>query len=126
FGPGIPAGTQVSSFTGTSITMTANATTTLNGIGLASRQVNNLHLYPLKITVLTPTTYSIQTIAGANIDTTTWGPWSTSGPSGVACQYISLQVGSGGSGSFPRVDYPCIFPDGTTPASFFGQYLGAN
>lgn len=126
FGPGIPAGTTISSLTGTfngTITLSAGSsqiTVGTSNINVASYGMYNLHLFPTTITVLSTYTYSIQSASGgsSNIDTTNFGPFI----GGSAEQYVSLQVGSGNN----RIAYPCVFADSLTPASFFGDYIGNN
>lgn len=129
YGPGIPANTKVISINSGANTVTlSNSATISANIDIAFRSMQNLHMFPTKITVVDPTHYSIQTTAGVNIDGSTLGTFSANGslPTGasgpVSYQFITLQVGSGSD----RTPYPCLFGDGYNPASVFGQYLVAN
>ena len=121
FGPGFLPGTTISSHTGTfnGTVLLSNPSSVSGNINFTQTGMYNLHLYPVKATVLSCYTYSIQSASGgsSNIDTTNFGPFLGAAGS----QYTTLQVGSGND----RVAYPCAFADGSTPVGFFGDYVGA-
>jgi len=128
-GPGIPTGTTILSGGGTSTVVMSHNATFSGNVPIGVQNQHNLHLFPCLITVTGSTTYTIQTTSAVNIDGSTLGTFVNTNTNGFplrSCQYISLQVGSGGSGQWARTAYPVVFPDGNTPGSYFGAYLSAN
>lgn len=117
FGPGIPANTTIT-YSGTTGTL-SNAATISGTVTLGAYSMKNLHQYPCKVVVTDATHYSLQTLAGANLDTTSFGTFNVG--SGVrVCQYATLQVGTGGSAPWTRKAYPLLCSDGVTPITWFG------
>lgn len=121
YGPGIPANTTVVSGGGTASIVMSNAATISAGIGLAFRSMQNLHLLPCTVSNVTTLTYQI------NVDTTSMGIFSHNSAATVTtCQFLTLQVGSGGSGQFPRVAYPCVGTTGGSPFAIFAAGRNAS
>lgn len=119
YGTGIPANTTVTGVnSGLSQITLSNASTFTGSVELQFRTMQNLHQLPCTITVIDTTHYSI------GIDTTSFGAFS-SVATPYSYQFITLQVGTGGSGQFSRKAYPCTVPDGNLPASSFGPFLNA-
>lgn len=118
YGPGIPVGATIASFTSNTVTLSTAATISASNINLAFRSMNNLHQLPCTITVVDSTHYQL------NVNTTSFGPFATASNFLVtAYQFVTLQVGSGND----RIAYPIVFGDGNTPASYFGNsYLNSN
>lgn len=108
----VPVGTTIVSTTINTVTMSASATAGTDQFTFQA--MPKLHLLPCKVTVTNSTTYSIATVGGTAVNTTSMG---TFGGSASTVPYVTLNVGSRGA-------FPIVFAAGYNVGTFSG-YLNS-
>lgn len=119
-GPGVTPGTTVVSTTSSTVTLSAAVSLSATAVQTSYRVMNNLHTFPVKVTTVNATDYTITTTSGGVVNTSGIGSF-FSGSGAFSYQFVTAQVGSGND----RTAYPIVFSDGSTPASWFGSYISA-